>query len=127
MARDQNAARRGKLRTAVSEDSSHNAGANQQNHGATPQGGGQAPKMSAHQIARHIMRLAENDGDRCSLCLGDFPHASLTYGGVTRDGAAALTCEACAPRLAEVVGGSVYFASDMELARRAVKRAGRLN
>jgi hypothetical protein len=60
-------------------------------------------------LDRRIQAIAETDGDVCSLCRKPYPGYAITFGGMTRDGKAALVGECCKSLLRVVRGFSVYL------------------
>ena len=63
---------------------------------------------SRRRVERHLRKMMEVDGDKCSLCKKPFPHNGQTFGGVTSAGVPAMVSECCRPRLKEIVLSGVY-------------------
>lgn len=63
------------------------------------------------QVRRAILKLTEQDGDRCSLCGRQFAHHSGTYGGLALDGSPALVGDCCLAKLNGVYVMGVYLRS----------------
>jgi hypothetical protein len=64
--------------------------------------------MNRRKIIRELSRLSYEDD--CSLCHGNIPHDSKTYGGVTSTGEVALVGECCRSKLKSLWCVGVYFA-----------------